>query len=121
MKEPYDLLVPKNGNLADMCLALQKKAKLDDETIADVRFYETHAGKVFKLIDENVSILNINDYVTLYAEKIPEDEKAPEEGDALIDAFHFDKEPSKPHSVPFKFVLKQVSRNSSVLLGNRRS
>lgn len=50
--------------------------------------------------------MGINDYVTLYAEKIPEDELNATEDDRAIFCFHYDKEPTKPHGVPFKFVLK---------------
>ncbi len=44
--------------------------------------------------------------MTLYAEKIPDEEFAATDEDREIYCFHFDKEPSKPHGVPFKFILK---------------
>jgi ubiquitin carboxyl-terminal hydrolase 7 len=50
--------------------------------------------------------MSISEYATLYAEKIPEDELNATEDDRAIFCFHFDKEPTKPHGIPFKFVLK---------------
>lgn len=46
--------------------------------------------------------------MTLYAEPIPAEESDLSD-DYIIDAFHFHKEPSKPHTlgVPFKFVVKK--------------
>jgi ubiquitin carboxyl-terminal hydrolase 7 len=61
---------------------------------------------VYKELPDDLVILGINEYVTLYAEKIPDDELNATEDDRAIFCFHFDKEPTKPHGVPFKFVLK---------------
>ena len=101
-----ELLVPKNGTIADMIAALSKKLSLIPSITQLVRIYEAHAGKVYKELAEDLVILGINEYVTLYAEKIPEDELNASEDDRAIFCFHFDKEPTKPHGVPFKFVLK---------------
>jgi ubiquitin carboxyl-terminal hydrolase 7 len=102
-------LVAKNGVIADVLQALQKKTKLDDATIRQVRIYEAHNGKVHKELNPEHSVVGVGDYVQLYAEKIPEEELKAEENDKFINAFHFQKEPSKPHGVPFKFLVKPVS------------
>jgi ubiquitin carboxyl-terminal hydrolase 7 len=85
---------------------LSKKLSLDPTTSQLVRVYEAHACKVYKELSEDFVIVGISEYVTLYAEKIPEDELNATEEDRAIFSFHFDKEPTKPHGVPFKFVLK---------------
>jgi ubiquitin carboxyl-terminal hydrolase 7 len=87
---------------------LQKKAKLDDATIRQVRIYEVHSGKVYKELSSDHGVVGVGDYVQLYAEKIPDEELKAEEGDKYINAFHFQKEPSKPHGTPFKFLVKPV-------------
>jgi ubiquitin carboxyl-terminal hydrolase 7 len=100
--------VPRTGTIADLLAGLQKKAELDDDTIQDVRVYEAHSGKVYKELGDNFSIAGVNEFVTLYAEKIPEEEANMQEGERVISSFHFDREPNKPHGVPFKFVVKPV-------------
>ena len=55
---------------------------------------------------EDFNVTGVNEFVTLYAERIPEEEFVATEEDRGIYCFHFDKEPSKPHGVPFKFTLK---------------
>lgn len=89
-----------------MITALAKKLSLDAATAQLVRIYEAHAGKVYKELSEECVIAAINEYVTLYAEKVPDDELNANEDDKAIFCFHYDKEPTKPHGVPFKFVLK---------------
>jgi ubiquitin carboxyl-terminal hydrolase 7 len=90
---------------------LQKKANIDDEIMQNVRIYEAHGGKVYKELLEDYPVTNMNDFITLYAEMIPEEEQNAEEGDAAMYCFHFDKETSKSHGVPFKFLIKRVSEN----------
>ncbi|KZF20341.1 ubiquitin thiolesterase [Xylona heveae TC161] len=105
-EETYDILVPKNGVIGDLLPALQKKANLDDSTINNLRVYEAHGGKVYKELSSEYSVASVNEFVTLYAERIPEEELNAAEGDRIIYAFHFDRETNKPHGVPFRFVVK---------------
>lgn len=86
-----------------------KKAKLEDEnTKGPIRMYETHNSKVYKELPRDYGVISITENVNLVAERIPE-----EEIDAnpshFINAFHFQGEPNKPHSIPFRFMIKPVS------------
>lgn len=109
LQQTFDVLVARNGNISDLLAGLQKKANIAEETIRDVRVYEAHSGKIYKELSENFSIAGVNEFVTLYAEKAPEEEVNMQEGERTINAFNFDREPNKPHGVPFKFVVKPVS------------
>lgn len=80
---------------------------MDDVTIQNVRIYEAHGGKVYKELGDNFNVTGVNEFVILYAEKIPDEELNALEGTPSIYCFHFDKEPNKPHGVPFKFMLKE--------------
>lgn len=111
-QETFDILVAKNGVIADVIPLLQKKANLDDETIQNTRIYEAHGGKFHKELSEDYSVVGINEFIALYAERIPEEEQQAEPADRAIYAFHFDREPNKPHGVPFKFVVKPVGTAS---------
>ena len=109
-EEPYDLLVPKTATFADVLAALQKRAGLPDEVLDLVRFYEAHTSKVYKLLPLTHNVMALNEFMTIYAERIPDEEKEGrsevDKGDRQICCFHFEKEPSKPHGVPFLFAMK---------------
>ena len=108
--------MPKSGSVRDLHQGLQKKAKLDDKITQKVRIYEVRGNKVYKelLPDDSVAILS--EFAGLYAEKVPEEEQDADRRD-FVDCFHFEKEPTKPHGIPFKFLLKPVSE--PVIVGQR--
>ena len=64
-------------------------------------------NRVYKelLPDESVAILS--EFTALYAEKLPEEERDADRRD-FVNCFHFEKEPSKPHGIPFRFLVKSV-------------
>lgn len=94
--------------MADMVPTLQKRASLPDEVIEQIRFFEAHSGKMYKVLPETYPVTNINDFMAIYAERTPEEELhiEPDTGDRQVFCFHFEKEPSKHHGVPFIFLLK---------------
>ncbi|EON63096.1 hypothetical protein W97_02323 [Coniosporium apollinis CBS 100218] len=107
-QEPYDILVPKNGTMADVLDSLQKKANLSDETMQRLRIYEAHGGKFYKELPPTFGVVSINEFVTIYVEKIPDEEVSrDEETEKLVSAYHFDRESNKPHNIPFLFLVKQ--------------
>lgn len=89
--------------MADILAALQQKLELGDESI---RVAETHSGKVYKELREEQNVAAINEYATLYAEKIPSEESKLNAEDRIISVFSFDREPNRTHGIPFKFVVK---------------
>ena len=109
-EETYDILVPKTGYVNDLLRGLQKKANLSDDVLGRIRINEVTQSKIHKELTEDMPIGPMPEFSTLYAEVIPDEEMNHEEGDRAIYAFHYDKEPSKPHGVPFKFVIKPGER-----------
>jgi ubiquitin carboxyl-terminal hydrolase 7 len=107
-EEIVEVLVSRNGTVAELLESLQKKANLDDETTRELRILEVHSGKIYKELREDTNVAAINEYSTLYAERIPAEELNQEADDRVIGAFNFEKEPARTHGVPFKFVVKQV-------------
>ena len=93
----------RSGTVVDLLSALRQKLDLGDEPI---RVAETHSGKVYKELREDQNVLAINEYATLYAEKIPAEELNLEAEDRVISTFSFDREPNRTHGIPFKFVVK---------------
>ena len=88
---------------------LQKKLNLEEDDVRSLRIFEAHSGKFYKEHELDSKIAGVNDFVPLYAEKIPEDEINMEDDERTISAFNFDREPNRPHGVPFTFVMKPVS------------
>lgn len=109
-----EVLVPRDGTIADVIAGVQKKANLEDN--ADIRVYESHGGKIYREFQPDSKIAGINEFVTLYAEKYPEEELSMQEGERTINVFNFDRDVSRPHGVPFKFVMKPVSLTLSLRL-----
>ncbi|KAF9887303.1 hypothetical protein FE257_010298 [Aspergillus nanangensis] len=105
-EQVIDVLVPRDGTIADILAGLQKKANIDDETLRNVHVYETNSGKIYKEFHAESRIVGISEYATLYAEKIPEEEADMAEDERLINAYNFDRETNRSHGVPFKFILK---------------
>lgn len=99
----------RNGTVAELLSALQKKASLDDQVISEIRLFEAHSGKLYKELKEDTNVSAINEYSTLYAARAPAEELNMEGEDRLVSAFNFDREPNRTHGVPFKFVVKPVS------------
>ena len=107
IQDTYDLLVAKNGTIYDLLVELKKKANLE-EIIDHIRVTATNNGKIQKELDHNYPVTSVLDYYALYAERKPEEELNAKDGERLMAAFHFDKEISKTHGVPFKFLVKPV-------------
>lgn len=55
-------------------------------------------------------MISINDYTNVVAERIPQEELDVEDPNAFINVFHFQGEPSRAHGMPFRFLVKEVSR-----------
>ena len=110
--------MPKAGSVRDLRQGLQQKAKMDNETARNMRIYEVRGNRVYKelLSDDPVAILS--EFAALYAEKMPEEEQEADRRD-FIDCFHFEKEQSKPHGIPFRFLVKPVSDPTTVDHPNR--
>ncbi|CAK1366028.1 unnamed protein product [Cercospora beticola] len=107
-EEPFDLLLHKQANFSDVSGALQQRASLPDEIVDQIRFYEVHSNKVYKVLPPSHGVIALNEFMSVYAERIPEEESQadPDNGDRLMYCFHFEKEPSKAHGVPFIFLMK---------------
>jgi ubiquitin carboxyl-terminal hydrolase 7 len=87
---------------------------LDDEkTKGSIRVYGVHNNKIYKEMGPEYSVVSISDYITLVAERVPEEDVGANPAH-FIHAFHFQGEPNKPHGYPFKFLIKAVSSGKMV-------
>ena len=110
-QEQYDILVPKNGQVADLIDCLLKKAKLPSEEEAGrMRVYEISNHKFFRELERNYPVISINDYTTVIAERMPAEDAEVKEPTQFISVFQFHGEPSRAHGIPFRFLLKEGER-----------
>ncbi|KAJ5381415.1 Ubiquitin carboxyl-terminal hydrolase 21 [Penicillium cataractarum] len=105
-EELVEVMVSRNGTVADLLGLLQKKANLDEKAIQEIRLFEAQSGKLYKEFKEDTNVSVINEFSTLYAARAPAEELNMEGDDRLVSAFNFDREPNRTHGVPFKFVVK---------------
>ncbi|KAK5993223.1 Deubiquitinating enzyme 15 [Cladobotryum mycophilum] len=111
-EDNFDLLVPKTGTIEDVIQALIKKANITDEAEGDrIRVYETSSNRFYREPARDHPVLNLTDYTQIYAERVPEEEKAADDNN-FIHVFHFQNEVNRVHGVPFKFLLLENEKFS---------
>ncbi|PKA56995.1 Ubiquitin carboxyl-terminal hydrolase 12 [Apostasia shenzhenica] len=94
----HNIRLPKNSTVADVINDLKTKVELSQPN-AELRLVEVFYHKIYKIFPPMEKIENINDqYWTLRAEEIPEEEKTLGPHDRLIHVYHFMKDPSQNQS-----------------------
>ncbi|MBA0836046.1 hypothetical protein Goarm_008290, partial [Gossypium armourianum] len=88
----HTIRLPKQSTVGDVINDLKTKVELSHPD-AELRLLEVFYNKIYKIFPPNEKIENINDqYWTLRAEEIPEEEKNLGPNDRLIHVYHFTKE-----------------------------
>lgn len=88
----HTIRLPKQSTVGDVINDLKTKVELSHPS-AEVRLLEVFYHKIYKIFPLNEKIENINDqYWTLRAEEIPEEEKDIGSQDRLIHVYHFMKD-----------------------------
>ncbi|KAF7815408.1 ubiquitin carboxyl-terminal hydrolase 12-like isoform X1 [Senna tora] len=88
----HTIRLPKQSTVGDVLDDLKTKVELSHPN-AELRLLEISYHKIYKVFPPNEKIENINDqYWTLRAEEIPEEEKNLGPHDRLIHVYHFNKD-----------------------------
>ncbi|KAL8147468.1 ubiquitin C-terminal hydrolase 12-like isoform X1 [Apium graveolens] len=88
----HNIRLPKQSTVGDVLNEIKTKVELSHAS-AELRLLEVFYHKIYKIFPLNEKIENINDqYWTLRAEEIPEEEKNLGPHDRLIHVYHFSKE-----------------------------
>lgn len=91
----HTIRLPKQSTVGDVINDLKTKVELSHPN-AELRLLEVFYHKIYKIFPLNDKIENINDqYWTLRAEEIPEEEKILGLHDRLIHVYHFMKDPAQ--------------------------
>ena len=122
----YPFLLPKTSMIHDLAEHLSKQVTLTPGGTGKIRVFEVSKdGKTQKEFTGTEMIGNIPDPVDLYAEvcsassemarmlmsvaqETSREELEASDLDKVINVFHFHKEVSRTHGVPFRFVVKPV-------------
>lgn len=99
-------MVPRAGFVEDLVLGIARKLNLNEQQTRNLRILEAQGGKIARELPQDVAVNSISEFTVLFAEIIPDEELEAPDDDRFVYAFHFDKEPNKPHGVPFKFIVK---------------
>ncbi|XP_065003666.1 ubiquitin C-terminal hydrolase 12-like isoform X2 [Musa acuminata AAA Group] len=109
----HSIRLPKNSTVADVINDLRTKVELSHPD-AELRLLEVFYHKIYKIFPPGEKIENINDqYWTLRAEEIPEEEKNLSPHDRLIHVYHFTKDPNQNQTQvqnfgePFFMVIRE--------------
>ncbi|KAK8645429.1 hypothetical protein V6N13_119259 [Hibiscus sabdariffa] len=88
----HTIMMPKQSTVGDVINDLKTKVELSHPD-AELRLLQVFHHKIYKVFQPSDKIENINDqYLTLRAEEIPEEEKNLGPNDCLIHAYHFSSE-----------------------------
>ncbi|KAM0937163.1 putative ubiquitinyl hydrolase 1 [Dioscorea sansibarensis] len=108
----HSIRLPKNSTVGDVISNLKTKVELSHPN-AELRLIEVFYHKIYKIFPHNEKIENINDqYWTLRAEEVPEEEKNLDPRDRLIHVYHFMKDANQNQMIqnfgdPFFLVLHE--------------
>ncbi|XP_059598306.1 ubiquitin C-terminal hydrolase 12 isoform X9 [Vitis vinifera] len=108
----HTIRLPKQSTVGDVINDLKSKVELSHPN-AELRLLEVFYHKIYKIFPLNEKIENINDqYWTLRAEEIPEEEKNLGPHDRLIHVYHFMKDTTQNQQVqnfgePFFLVIHE--------------
>eukprot|EP00252_Welwitschia_mirabilis_P016662 TRINITY_DN3688_c0_g2_i2.p1 TRINITY_DN3688_c0_g2~~TRINITY_DN3688_c0_g2_i2.p1 ORF type:complete len:1108 (+),score=261.03 TRINITY_DN3688_c0_g2_i2:336-3659(+) len=99
MVSEHILRLPKQSTFGDVINELKTKVELSNPN-ADIRVLEVFCQKIYKVFPPHEKIENINDqYWTLRAEEIPEEEKHLGPNDRLIHVYHFARDAVQNHVI----------------------
>ncbi|VAI14678.1 ubiquitin carboxyl-terminal hydrolase 12-like isoform X3 [Triticum dicoccoides] len=116
----HSIRLSKNSTISDVITDLKTKVELSNPD-AELRLLEVFYHKIYKIFPPHEKIENINDqYWTLRAEEIPEEEKNLTAQDRLIHVYHFMKDPNQNQQIqnfgdPFLLVIREGETAAEVM------
>ncbi|CAB4475286.1 unnamed protein product [Rhizophagus irregularis] len=104
-EEIIDIRLQKDATVNEIIEEILKRVTLSSPD-NKIRLYEVMNHKIQNEYNETELIGRIQEFMTLYAEEIPQDELLANSHDQIIQVYHFTKDPIQTHGIPFKFVIK---------------
>jgi ubiquitin carboxyl-terminal hydrolase 7 len=112
LTQPF--LLPRTSSINCLCNELANCAKLTVYGTRKIRVFQiSKDGKRQEEYADPEMVGDLPDHTELFAEEVPQEEldalSVPERY-KIIMVYHFYREPSRAHSVPFRFVIRPVRR-----------
>ncbi|KAF2626733.1 cysteine proteinase [Macroventuria anomochaeta] len=101
-EEEVALMIPKSAQVADLLDELQRKVNISDEVMNKVQIWEVSMHRFSKQLAAELQITALAEHSQIYAMPVPEID-APQR----VSVYHFDKDHTKAHGIPFQFALKE--------------
>ncbi|ORY24392.1 ubiquitin carboxyl-terminal hydrolase 5 [Naematelia encephala] len=102
----HSFLLPKTSTFSDVAENLAKTVKMQPGGSGRIRIFDVSpSGRSQREYTSSEMIGNLTDPAELYAEEIPLDELNAPENSKIVNLFHYQRDPSRTHGVPCKFVL----------------
>ncbi|KAK4048743.1 ubiquitin-specific protease ubp15 [Microbotryomycetes sp. JL221] len=102
----HSFLLPKNTTIQDVAHDwLRKEVKLSSNGSGQIRLFEIVRGCVQRVLSGTDLVRDIPDSTELFAEEVPLEELQAEDGQRIVPVFHYSRDPTRAHGIPFKFVL----------------
>ncbi|KWU45004.1 ubiquitin carboxyl-terminal hydrolase 5 [Rhodotorula sp. JG-1b] len=108
-EQAHAYLVPKNTTMHEVAQDyLRKNVKLAEQGgTGQIRIFEiAQGGATQKIFNGPENVRDVSEASELYAEEILAEELNADDGERVVQVFHFNKDPARAHGIPFRFVLK---------------
>ncbi|GAA5919656.1 hypothetical protein JCM1841_005211 [Sporobolomyces salmonicolor] len=103
----HQFLLPKNTTMHDVATDyLRKELKLLPEGSGNVRIFEVVNGRQQKIFSGTELVREVPESTELFAEEESIEEAQAAEDERIVQVYHFNKDPTRAHGVPFRFVLR---------------
>jgi ubiquitin carboxyl-terminal hydrolase 7 len=106
-----EVLLPKESGIDDLKQVLITRGAKLPQDLNLIRIFDEMDGKFDKEFDDKLwkAAISTRPAIKVYAEQIPEEELVAGDNGSFINVFHFQRTLNRTHSVPFKFLLQEVS------------
>ncbi|KAI8455154.1 ubiquitin thiolesterase [Phakopsora pachyrhizi] len=104
----HSFLMPKTSSMHDVADKLSTMIKFSENSTNKIKLFTIHEGRVQKPFAGGEILRDVTDLEDLYAEEVQQDEliHCDEKEGKIIDVYHFQKELTRHHGIPFKFLIK---------------
>lgn len=105
-----ETLLSKDSGIDDLKQTLITRGAKLPQNLNLIRIFDEMDGKFDKEFDDNTwrVAISTRPNIKVYAEQIPEEEIVAGDTACFINVFHFQRVLNRTHSVPFKFLLREV-------------
>jgi ubiquitin carboxyl-terminal hydrolase 7 len=110
--DTFDILVNRDGTAPEILVGLMEKLNQPGLKVDQIRLMDLGNPRRSRVVSPTEPISRV--MTNLHAERIPQEEQSKQPDDQIISVFHFAKDPTRTHGLPFLFVLHPEEKVSDV-------